>query len=163
MVNLAHSASFDSSDKDAPSKPGIKHLGEKVDWSDRSGATGYMVEDARMLTGSGRPFDEAGMRAFVEADYDRSGGLLHATNHFLLKGGPDRTGQLGGLNAALLVIHGTADPIFPIEHGETLAGAVKDGTLLRIDGGGHELNQRDWPVMIEAIALHARRAQPSQN
>jgi hypothetical protein len=26
MVNLAHSASFDSSDKDAPSKPGIKHL-----------------------------------------------------------------------------------------------------------------------------------------
>ncbi|AUW47459.1 hypothetical protein CUJ84_pRLN3000336 (plasmid) [Rhizobium leguminosarum] len=27
MKNLAHSASFDSEDKDAPSKPGIKHLG----------------------------------------------------------------------------------------------------------------------------------------
>ncbi|MER8741378.1 hypothetical protein NKH61_34950, partial [Mesorhizobium sp. M1005] len=26
MKNLAHSASFDSDDKDAPSKPGIKHL-----------------------------------------------------------------------------------------------------------------------------------------
>jgi len=26
MKNLAHSASFDSEDKDAPSKPGIKHL-----------------------------------------------------------------------------------------------------------------------------------------
>ena len=27
MKNLAHSASFDSEDEDAPSKPGIKHLG----------------------------------------------------------------------------------------------------------------------------------------
>lgn len=27
MQNFAHSASFDSEDKDAPSKPGIKHLG----------------------------------------------------------------------------------------------------------------------------------------
>jgi hypothetical protein len=27
MKNLAHSASFESLDKDAPSKPGIKHLG----------------------------------------------------------------------------------------------------------------------------------------
>jgi len=26
MKNLAHSASFDSADKDAPLKPGIKHL-----------------------------------------------------------------------------------------------------------------------------------------
>ncbi|OBQ83720.1 hypothetical protein A9K71_23110 [Mesorhizobium sp. WSM3873] len=30
MENLAHSASFDSEDKDAPSKPGIKHLGERA-------------------------------------------------------------------------------------------------------------------------------------
>nr|WP_168283033.1 hypothetical protein [Rhizobium laguerreae] len=28
MKNLAHSASLDSEDKDAPSKPGIKHLSE---------------------------------------------------------------------------------------------------------------------------------------
>lgn len=28
MQNLAHSASFDSEDKDAPSKPGIKHLAD---------------------------------------------------------------------------------------------------------------------------------------
>src|ERR1700722_2033615 len=28
MKNLAHSASFESFDKDAPSKPGTKHLGE---------------------------------------------------------------------------------------------------------------------------------------
>jgi hypothetical protein len=26
MMNLSHSASFESEDKDAPSKPGIKHM-----------------------------------------------------------------------------------------------------------------------------------------
>lgn len=136
--------------------------GEKVDWSDRAQVIDYMVEEVRMLTGAGRRFDAAEARAFIEADYDRSGGLLNATNHFMLKGS-DWTGRLGGLGAALLVIHGTSDPIFPIEHGEVLAGAMEDATLLRIEGGGHELNEQDWPAMIEAIARHTRRAQLSQN
>lgn len=137
--------------------------GEDIDWSDRAGTIGYVVEDVRMLTGAGRAFDEAGTRAFVEADYDRSGGLLSATNHFMLKGGSDWRGRLGGLDRPLLVIHGTSDPIFPIEHGEALAEAVKVATLLRIEGGGHELNRQDWPAMIGAIARHVRLAQPSQN
>jgi pimeloyl-ACP methyl ester carboxylesterase len=136
---------------------------ESVDWPDRAGATGYMIEDVRMLTGSGRHFDEAGTRAFVEADYDRSGGLLNATNHFMLQGGSDWKGCLGGLDKPLLVIHGTSDPIFPIEHGEALAEAVKDAALLRIEGGGHELNRQDWPAIVETIARHAGLAQPSQN
>jgi pimeloyl-ACP methyl ester carboxylesterase len=137
--------------------------GESVDWSDRASTIDYMVEDVRMITGSGRRFDEAGTRAFVEADYDRSGGFLNAINHFMLKGGSDWTGRLGDLEAALLVIHGTSDPIFPIEHGEALAGAVQDATLLRIEGGGHELNRQDWPAIIEAIARHAGRVQSPQN
>jgi hypothetical protein len=40
---------------------------------------------------------------------------------------------------------------------------VEDATLLRIESGGHELNEQDWPAMIEAIARHTRRAQLSQN
>jgi pimeloyl-ACP methyl ester carboxylesterase len=137
--------------------------GGTVDWSDRNQAIDYMVEDVRMLTGAERPFDAAETRAFIETDYDRSGGLLNATKHFMLQGGADWTGRLGGLDAALLVIHGTSDPIFPVEYGEALAAAVKDATLLRIEGGGHELNRQDWPAIIEAIARHACRAQFSQN
>jgi hypothetical protein len=30
MKNLAHSASFESFDKDAPSKPGTKHLDQRL-------------------------------------------------------------------------------------------------------------------------------------
>src|SRR5699024_10250372 len=59
-----------------------------VDWSDRAQVIAFMIEDARMLTGTARPFDEAQVRAFLERDYDRAGGYLSAaTNHARLKGG----------------------------------------------------------------------------
>ena len=125
--------------------------GAEVDWSNREQVLGFMVKDARALASTLHPFDEKRTRAMIEADYDRSGGLASATNHFLLKGGgPQRT--VRDLGVPLLVIHGTADPIFPVEHGETLVGAVPGARLVRIEGGGHELHRNDWPQIVEAIA-----------
>jgi NAD(P)-dependent dehydrogenase (short-subunit alcohol dehydrogenase family) len=49
--------------------------------------------------------------------------------------------------------HGTADPIFPMAHGEALA-SVGGATLVRIEGGGHELHEADWPRIIAAIVVH---------
>lgn len=96
------------------------------------------------------------MRAFIEQDYDRSGGLLSATNHFLLKGGDQWKGRLHELMAPLLVIHGTSDPIFPVEHGEALAGIVAGAKIIRVEGGGHELHPDDWDVIVAGIAGHVR-------
>ncbi|RWB51290.1 alpha/beta hydrolase [Mesorhizobium sp.] len=126
--------------------------GADVDWSDRDQVLRYMVKDARALASSRHSFDKERARAAIEEDYDRSGGLASATNHFLLKGGPER--RIKDLAVPLLVIHGVADPIFPIEHGEALADAVPGARLLRIEGGGHELHRNDWPQIIEAIAAH---------
>ncbi|WP_214469679.1 alpha/beta hydrolase [Mesorhizobium sp. dw_380] len=136
----------------------IKHSAEgaDVDWSDRGQVIDFMVRDIRAIASVAHPFDEAAMRAFIERDYDRSGGFLSATNHFLVKGSDRWKGRLGELTAPLLVIHGTADPIFPIEHGEALAEAVDGAKLLRVEGGGHELHPQDWPDVVAAIAAHIR-------
>ncbi|QKD01443.1 alpha/beta fold hydrolase [Mesorhizobium loti] len=128
--------------------------GADVDWSDRRQVIDFMVRDTRAIAGIAHPFDEAGMRAFIERDYDRSGGFLSATNHFSLKGGDVWKGRLPAMAAPLLVIHGTADPIFPVEHGEALAEAVAGAKLLRIEGGGHELHPQDWPAISAAIVAH---------
>ncbi|ESW81063.1 alpha/beta fold hydrolase [Mesorhizobium sp. M0644] len=135
--------------------------GAKVDWSDRGQAVDFMVKNARALAGTAHPFDEARTRAFVEQDYDRSGGFLSATNHFMLKGGEDRsgedwTGRLHEMKIPLLVVHGTDDPIFPAEHGAALADAVAGARLVRIKGGGHELHPDDWAAIIDAIVAHSR-------
>ncbi|PZV38382.1 alpha/beta fold hydrolase [Mesorhizobium kowhaii] len=136
----------------------IKHSAEgaKVDWSNRGQVVDFIVKDAQAIASTVHPFDEAQMRAFVEHDYDRSGGLLSATNHFMLRGGDAWKGRVHEMTASLLVIHGTADPIFPVEHGEALAEAVAGAKILRITGGGHELHPDDWTVMVAAIVDHTQ-------
>ncbi|TPO02314.1 alpha/beta hydrolase [Mesorhizobium sp. B1-1-5] len=127
--------------------------GGNVDWSKREQVIDFMVKDARAIASTRHPFDEGRTRKMIEEDYGRSGGLASATNHFLLKGdGPQRT--VRDLRVPLLVIHGTADPLFPIEHGQALAGAVSGARLVKVEGGGHELHRNDWPQIVEAIAAH---------
>ena len=136
----------------------IKHSadGAKVDWSDRGQVVDFMVKDTRAIASTVHPFDEAGMRTFIEQDYDRSGGLLSATNHFMVRGGNAWKGRLREMTAPLLVIHGTTDPIFPVEHGEALAEAVAGAKILRIAGGGHELHPDDWTMISSAIVGHTQ-------
>ncbi|TPL87084.1 alpha/beta hydrolase [Mesorhizobium sp. B2-3-12] len=130
--------------------------GAKVDWAGRREVIDFMVSDARAIASTAHPFDEAATRAFIERDYARSGGFLSATNHFMLKGSDEWKGRLHEIAAPLLVIHGTSDPIFPVEHGEALAQAVAGAKLLRVEGGGHELHADDWPEMEAAIVDHVR-------
>lgn len=127
--------------------------GANVDWSNRNQVLDYMVKDARALASTLHPFDGERARAMIEEDYDRSRGLLSATNHFLLKGGGEQR-RIKDVAVPMLVIHGTADPIFPIEHGEALADAVPGAMLVRIAGGGHELHRNDWPQIIDAMTTH---------
>lgn len=128
--------------------------GEHVDWSNRARVIDFMIEDAHVLAGSGRRVDEARVRAFVERDYDRAGGYESALNHGSLKVADEWRGRLGEIEAPLLVIHGTADPVYPFEHGVALSRAVKGAKILAVEGGGHELHPSDWAAIIDAIVKH---------
>src|SRR4051794_36118451 len=101
-----------------------------------------MVEVSRLIAGTNRQFDEAGVRAFIERDYDQTGGYPGASS-FRWQGREEWQGRLSDLKVPLLVIHGTADPVYPIEHGVALTDAVPGATFLRLDGGGHELHPAD--------------------
>ncbi len=127
--------------------------GADVDWSTQE-AIDFVVKDMAMIASTRHPHDPAKARAFVELDYARSGGYLSATNHFMLEDRGVGRPSLSSMRPSMLVIHGTSDPIFPIEHGEALAEAVPDGRLVRIDGGGHEVHEDDWDAIIDAIAKH---------
>ncbi len=147
----------DKSDLPQTSEAYAKHsaTGEEVDWSDRSQVIAFMVQEARLIAHAARPF-EAQMREFIERDYDRSGGYLTATNHGALKIGDAWRGRLHEMKTPLLVIHGTADPIFPIEHGIALSQAVAGAELVRLEGGGHEPHRADWDTIVGAIVQHTR-------
>lgn len=149
---------IDTSHLPGTSEAYMKHSAEgaDVDWSSRDQVVEFIVKDAQAIAGTAHPFDEERTRSFVEQDYDRSGGLLSATNHFLLKGGEGRKGDLQELKVPLLVIHGTADPIFPVEHGAAFAEIVAGAKLVRLEGGGHELHPDDWATIVAVLAAHCR-------
>jgi pimeloyl-ACP methyl ester carboxylesterase len=58
----------------------------------------------------------------------------------------------------LLVLHGTADPIYPVEHGRRIADTVTGSRFVAMEGGGHELHPQDWSRMVEEIAAHSASA-----
>ena len=114
----------------------------------------FIVKDASMLAGTAYPHDEKAARDLIERDFDRAANFKSATNHFMLTGGEAWKGRLREMQPPLLVIHGTADPIFPVEHGALLAETVPGAKLLRLEGGGHELHKGHWDKIIEGIVNH---------
>jgi pimeloyl-ACP methyl ester carboxylesterase len=61
---------------------------------------------------------------------------------------------LSSITAPTLVIHGSADPMFPVDHGRALANAIADARLLTLDGAGHGVDRADWETIVRAIVEH---------
>jgi pimeloyl-ACP methyl ester carboxylesterase len=130
----------------------------ELDWSDPESVIEYQVGYSRMLAGAERPFDEAGVRELVRRDVERARNFAAAQNHDLLSGDEPSRGALSSISVPTLVIHGTADPMFPIGHGEALADEIPRAKLLRLDGAGHGIDRADWDAVAEAILEHTRAA-----
>jgi hypothetical protein len=107
------------------------------------------------------------MRALLGRVYDRSTSLPSANNHFMLDGTEMARARLAEIAVPALVIHGAADPLFPLAHGEALAREIPGAELLVIDGLGHELPPSAWdevlPALIAVTGWHrARAGNPSE-
>jgi pimeloyl-ACP methyl ester carboxylesterase len=61
---------------------------------------------------------------------------------------------ISSIAAPTLVIHGTADPMFPFEHGQALAKEIPGARLLTLEGAGHGLDRADWKTIARAILEH---------
>jgi pimeloyl-ACP methyl ester carboxylesterase len=127
---------------------------EELDWSDTRALAEMLVRDARQLAGTRHPFDEEAARELVTRDLERAADPRRLMNHGEVDGGEPPRRRLGEIDVPFLVIHGTADPIFPYPHGVALAEAVPGATLVTIEGGGHELHEGDWDQILGAIVRH---------
>jgi pimeloyl-ACP methyl ester carboxylesterase len=130
----------------------------EVDWSDAGSVIDYLVEYSRVLAGAERPFDEAAARDLVTRDVERARDFAAAQNHDLLaeEASPDK--PLSAIAVPTLVVHGSADPMFPIGHGEALAREIPGAGLLPLEGAGHGVYRDDWETIAGAIVRHTRSA-----
>jgi pimeloyl-ACP methyl ester carboxylesterase len=124
-----------------------------VDRSDPGSVLRYEVGAWRAVAGD-RPFDAAACRARVREDHARARDIAAARNHDLLADGGLPPAPLSSVVAPTLVIHGTADPMFPFPHGLSLVEEISTARLLPLDGAGHGLHRDDWDTVIPAVLAH---------
>jgi pimeloyl-ACP methyl ester carboxylesterase len=140
----------------------MAHFGSAapVDWTDRTSILDGAVATARVLSGSPR-FDPAEARAHAAAIIDRAGphpasarNSLIATMFAKLDCTPRWRERLPEISAPALVVHGAADPFFPVGNAEALAREIPGATLLVLDGVGAELPRRAQAEVAAAMLAH---------
>lgn len=144
----------DPDDLPPPSPEFLRHLAERAarPQTTREERIAAGVETWRVLNGDVLPFDEPAARRFTEASFDRAA----AVNHDLAARAmtPDRLAPLSGIAAPALVIHGSADPLRPLPHGQAVAAGIPGARLEIIPGMGHGFFSPGLPRRIGQLVLN---------
>ncbi|TDW22550.1 alpha/beta fold hydrolase [Kribbella kalugense] len=99
-------------------------------------------------------FDEATARALVQRDMARARDYEAAlTNHYAMRFDGPR-GGFGDLKMPVLVLHGDADPLLPLPHGEAIRDAVPGARLVVMRGMGHGLSEPYWESFVDELVKH---------
>ncbi|TYL54580.1 alpha/beta hydrolase [Agromyces mariniharenae] len=127
------------------------HPRPEPDWTDEAAVVDHLVDVDRDYAGD--EFDEEHERAIWTATVRRSPGMHRD------EGGADVFDatvrwreRLGSLRVPTTVLHGTADPLFPLGNGEALAREIPGARFAWMPGVGHELPPRAWRAVVDAVA-----------
>jgi pimeloyl-ACP methyl ester carboxylesterase len=130
------------------------------DWGDVDSYADWVVAGARPYAGT-LGLDEPRVRATAATVHSRSHDPAAAGNHWLVVSGDDDGEEQGdpldvhAIAVPTLVVHGADDPVFPLPHGEALAGAISDAAMIVVPGMGHEVPPpRTWDVFVPALLRH---------
>jgi len=115
------------------------------------------IRVARAIGSPAYPAPEEYLRERIARDYARSfypEGPARQIAAIMDDG--DRRKRLRRVTAPTLVIHGTDDPLVPVEGGRDTARAIPGARLHEIPGMGHDLPLELVDEIADAIAAHAR-------
>ena len=110
---------------------------------------------AEVLAGPHYPSEEVGMARFTRQAMERAyrpDGVARQLAAILADG--DRRAALAQVSAPTLVIHGTADPLVPVEAGRDTAAIIPGARYVEIDKLGHDLPEPVMGQMAQAITEH---------
>ena len=130
---------------------------------DRQGYVAYFKDVWRILSGPRFPMDDLKSTELGETSYTRgvdAAGNARQLAAIIASG--SRKEMLALVKTPTLVIHGTHDPLVPVECGEDTAQSIPGARLMIMDGMGHSLPFQLWPEIISAIQDHVSRHGGSQ-
>ena len=125
---------------------------------DRAGNVERAVRISRIIGSPGFPLDEERLRLKAGHAFDRG---FHpagpARQLVAVTASGNRRRGLREVRVPTLVIHGTDDPLIPLECGRDIAACVPGAEMLEIAGMGHDMPRAVWPRLVDAIAALTAR------
>ncbi len=125
---------------------------ETLDWNDADAVVAFQLPLQRFCAGSGFPFNAAVSEALIRGEHARAINPASAFNHGSLRETRDWTDATARISQQTLVIHGTDDPILPIEKGRALAASIRGARLVEVPGLGHEIPGPIIPRLVNEVA-----------
>lgn len=120
-----------------------------LDWNNKRAVVGHLLQGAKMM--SGKHFDEQRFQDLFNSEFERSSNYLSMFNHATLQGGENYYGKINQIDKKSLIIHGDCDLIWNYGHAHFLKKTLKNSRLVTLPDTGHELNSKDWGVIINAF------------
>ena len=115
----------------------------------------------RTLAGAGDQLDDAVERARAERAVDRAYYPPGVARQLVaILGAGSRLERLKLVRIPTLVVHGTDDVLVPIENGRRVAAAVPGARFLEVQGMGHDIPERVWSELVDAIEKLTQQSAP---
>jgi pimeloyl-ACP methyl ester carboxylesterase len=115
----------------------------------------------RTLAGAGDQLEEGEERARAERSVDRAYYPLGVGRQLVaIMAASSRLDRLKHARVPTLVFHGTDDVLVPVENGRLVAGAVPGARLIEVEGMGHDIPERVWSELADAVEELAQRSAP---
>jgi len=118
----------------------------------------YNIDVVRAIGSPRFPNDSELVRKRVLAALERSAhldGMPRQLAAVLAAG--DRAALLKTIRVPTLIVHGTDDPLVPMEGGLLTAEAIPGASLKIIEGMGHDLAPGVIPLILDAVEAHLRQ------
>ena len=121
--------------------------GPPTDPADR---VAWIVELDEMFAGTRHPEPTKDRIRVAVAEVER-GWYPESGHGSAVVSSPSRLDQLATLGVPTLVVHGTTDPVFPVEHGLALADGIPGADLWLVEELGHELPDGLVPDLLNRL------------
>ena len=117
----------------------------------------WIVEQGEWFAGPRYPAPTAERLAIAVAEVARC--WYPESGHGVAVGAsPSRLDRLDEIATPTLVVHGTADPVFSVEHALALAEGIRGAELWLVEELGHELPDGLVPELLPRLQAHLIRA-----
>jgi pimeloyl-ACP methyl ester carboxylesterase len=122
----------------------------------RSDYVKHTLKLKKAMAGEGFPFDEADIQQQSARLYDRDHEFSGTFRQLaaILASSRSLNKKLQTITAPTLVIHGSDDPLLPVNHGVRLSRDIPNAELHIIEGLGHELPRGVWSDIVRILVDH---------